>query len=326
MLQWGEPLWLLLLPLLPVFAWWLITRGRAALPLPSSARLAQPSSAVQMLAWLPLALRVLTLTLIVLALARPRTAGAVLDDPAFGVPIVVAVDLSSSMLAEDIPPTNRLHAAKEVLSEFIGARESEPIGLVAFASEAITVAPVTTYRPVLLNALQGLEVGLLPDGTAIGEGLAIAVNRVRDLPARERVVVLMSDGENNRGVIDPREAAAAAATLGIRVFTIGVGAEGASRVPTARGDDVVYAELQVGLDETLLRDIADATGGLYFRATDRTGLRAIYAEIDQMVSTPLDQRGRQLYDEWYLPLLLLAGMALAAEWLLRGSRWGVLPG
>lgn len=326
MLGWGAPLWLLLLPLVPAYAWWLIHRGRPALPLPAAAELAASSQAVRVLAWLPFALRLLTLTLIILALARPRTAGAVIDDPSSGVPVVVAIDLSSSMLAQDLLPNDRLQVAKEILAEFITARGADPIGLVAFAAEAITVAPVTTYRPVLLNALQGLEVGLLPDGTAIGDGLAIAINRVRDLPARERVIVLMSDGENNRGAIDPRAAADAAAAFGIRVFTIGVGAEGVSRVPVERAGNIVYAELQVGLDEALLRDIATTTGGLYFRATDAAGMRAIYEEVDQMVSTPLDERRRQLYDDWYLVLLLLAGVTLAAEWLLRGSRWGVLPG
>jgi Ca-activated chloride channel family protein len=147
------------------------------------------------------------------------------------------------------------------------------------------------------------------------------------MPGRERVVVLMSDGESNRGEIDPVDAARAAEALGVRVFTIGVGSEGVARVPVERAEgNLVYAELQVGLDEALLEEIATMTGGLYFRATNPAALREIYTEIDRLVATPIEDRRRVLFDEWYLPLLVLAGGALVLEWMLRGSRWGAVPG
>lgn len=325
-LSWGEPVWLVGLLLVPAYIWWMRQGRVGALPLPSVGRITAASSRSRVLAFLPLALRALVLALLVVALARPRTPGQVIEDATAGVPIVLAIDISSSMLAEDFQPRDRLEVAKQTVASFIEG-SSDPIGIVAFAGEAITVAPVTTYRPVLLNALRGLEVGLLEDGTAIGDGLAIAVNRLRSLSAEDRVVVLMSDGESNRGEIAPREAAAAAAALGVRVFTIGVGSESVARVPVERVDgNVVYAELQVGLDEELLRDIAAMTEGRYFRATNPAALREIYEEIDRMVATPIEERRRVLFNEWYLPVLLAAGLALAAEWLLRGSRWGAVPG
>lgn len=326
-LGWGEPLWLAGLVLIPPYLWWLLRGRRAYLPLPSAAELGAASTTARWLVLLPLLLRGLVLALLLVALARPRTPGRIVEDASLGIPVVVAIDLSSSMLAEDFQPRNRLTVARETVASFIEGRTRDPIGLVAFAGEAITVSPVTTYRPVLLNALRGLTVGLLDDGTAIGDGLAIAVNRLRMLPGRERVVVLMSDGENNRGAIAPLDAAAAAAALGVRVFTIGVGSQGVARVPVERvGGDLVYAEQPVGIDEALLRQIAEMTGGLYFRATNPAALRAIYEEIDRMVATPLEERRRVLYEEWYLPVLLAAGLVLAMEWLLRGSRWGVVPG
>lgn len=325
-LSWGAPLWLLALLLLPAL-WW-FRRGRGdAVPLPGAGGLPAAGGFARWAPRLPSAFRTLALAALVLALARPRTPGGVVEDPRAGIPVVVAIDLSSSMLAEDFRPRDRLQVAKETVARFVEGRSGDPIGIVAFAAEALTVAPVTTYRPVVLNALRGLEVGLLEDGTAIGDGLAIAVNRLRSLQGRERVVVLMSDGESNRGEIDPLDAAAAAQAFGIRVFTIGVGSTGVARAPVERvAGETVYAELQVGLDEVLLREIAEMTGGLYFRATDPAALQAIYEQIDRMVATPLEERRRLLYEEWYLPLLLLAGSALAAEWLLRGSRWGVMPG
>lgn len=323
----AQPLWLAALALLPLYVWWLLRSPTAAVPLPATASLARPRGLTRWLPHLPLVLRVLTLACVIVALARPRTAGEVTEDPRSGIPVVVAIDISSSMLAEDFRPRDRLQVAKQTIARFVEGRSHDPIGIVAFAAEAITVAPVTTYRPVVLSALDGLEVGLLEDGTAIGDGLAIAVNRLRSLPGRDRVVVLMSDGESNRGEIDPLDAAAAAQAFGVRVFTIGVGSESVARVPVERVDgQTVYAELPVGLDETLLQQIAEMTGGLYFRATNPAALQRIYEQIDRMVATPIEDRRRVLFAEWYLPLLLLAGLALAAEWGLRGSRWGLVPG
>ncbi|HEX6069661.1 MAG TPA: VWA domain-containing protein, partial [Longimicrobiaceae bacterium] len=201
-LSWGSPYWLAALAAIPIFLWSL-SRGRAsAVPIPAAGALREGRGRwIRIIPHLPTVLRVLALAALIVALARPRTPGEVIEDPRAGIPVVVAIDLSSSMLAEDFRPRDRLQVAKQTVAAFVAGRADDPIGIVAFAGEAITVAPVTTYRPVVLNALRGLEVGLLEDGTAIGDGLAIAVNRLRELPGRERVVVLMSDGESNRGQI-----------------------------------------------------------------------------------------------------------------------------
>lgn len=326
--SWANPLWLIPLLGLPPLYWWL-ARGRGpAVPLPSVdvAVLQRTRNARDLIPRLPLILRMIALAAILVALAGPRTAGGVVNDPHVGIPVVVAIDLSSSMLAQDFLPRNRLEVAKETVADFIDGRSGDPIGIVAFAGEAITVAPVTTFRSVVRSAVAALQVGLLEDGTAIGDGLAIAVNRLRDQPGRDRVIVLMSDGESNRGTIDAVDAARAAATFGIRVFTIGVGSDGVARVPVERsGSGLVYAEAEVGLDEALLSTIAEATGGRYFRATNAGALREIYREIDALVATPVENRRRVLFREWFLIPLLVAAGALAIEWLLRGSRWGAVP-
>ena len=327
-LEWGAPLWLALLLLIPPFLYLLRRGPAAAVAFPRTAALRSLGRDRRWVAAAPDALRALALAALVVALARPRTAGATIEERGEGVPIVIALDVSSSMLAEDFRPRNRLTVAKQNVARFIAGREGDPIGLVAFAAEAVTLVPITTYDPVLTSALRTLQVGLLEDGTAIGDGLAVAVNRLRRVPARSRVIILMSDGESNRGEVEPLAAARAAAIHGIQVHTIAVGSEGVARVPVSRDSSggVTYAELPVGLDESLLREIAAVTGGTYFRATDPRALAEVYARIDRLVPDPVETRRRVQYSEWYLALLILAGAALASEWALRGSRFGVMPG
>jgi Ca-activated chloride channel family protein len=230
------------------------------------------------------------------------------------------------MLAQDFLPRDRLEVAKATIGRFIESRASDPVGLVGFAGEALTLVPPTTHRPVLLNALESLRVGLLEDGTAIGDGLAAAINRLRGGNRESAVVVLLSDGENNQGTVDPLAAAEAAATLGIQVYTVGVGSEGVARVPVGSAPTgFQYAELPVGLDEELLGEIAERTGGEYFRATDPAALERIYAEIDRLVPTTVETTRHVERTHWAGLLLILASVLLVAEWALRGSRWGVLP-
>jgi Ca-activated chloride channel family protein len=232
------------------------------------------------------------------------------------------------MLAEDFAPRNRLQVARETTREFIAGREHDPIGLVAFAAEAITQVPIATDYRVLFTALDHLQIGLLEDGTAIGMGLATAASRLREVRSGEKVVILMSDGENNRGAIDPLQAARAAAALGIRVFTIGVGTDRAAPVPLRRGPDgsvLQYAELPVGVDEELLRQIATLTGGEYFPAKSPGALREVYRRLDLLVRSPLEVRRYVEYREWFLPLVLIGTVLLLGEWFLRGSRWGRVP-
>jgi Ca-activated chloride channel homolog len=324
-----HPWALLLLALVPAFVWWEARGHRRGVEIPRTSVLASHTGRVRgWIARAPEILRVLALTLLVLALARPRTAGAVVEEQSEGVPIMIAFDISSSMLAEDFAPRNRLEVARETTREFIVSRPRDPMGLVAFAGEAITQVPLTQDRRVLSAALDNLQIGLLEDGTAIGMGLATAVTRLQRVPGEERVVILMSDGENNRGEIEPLEAARAAAQAGVRVFTVGVGTDRAAPVPLRRAADgtvIQYAELPVGIDEELMREIASLTGGAYFRADSPDALRRIYAELDRLVTSPVETRRFVEHREWYLLLVLLGTGALLGEWLIRGSRWGRVP-
>jgi Ca-activated chloride channel family protein len=322
-----HPWALALLLLVPPYLLWLRRTRPAAIPLPGAAALGRPRRrATRWWARLPELARVLALVLLTVALARPRTGASVTESRAEGIAIVVAMDVSSSMLAEDFRPANRLEVAKRTTARFVAGRKADRIGLVAFAGEALTQVPTTTDYPLLIGALQALEPGALRDGTAIGMGLATAVNRLRQVPGRSKVVILLSDGENNRGEIDPRDAARAAAALGVRVFTIGVGSHGMARVPIARGaSGLRYAYLPVRIDEALMTEIATRTGGRYFRATDTEALRRVYAEIDRMVKTPVTVRRYTRHTELYLPFLLAGAALLALEWLVRGSRRGVGP-
>ncbi|HEX5726695.1 MAG TPA: VWA domain-containing protein, partial [Longimicrobiaceae bacterium] len=242
------------------------------------------------------------------------------------IAIMLAMDVSSSMLAEDFRPGNRLAAAKRTVRRFVAGRRHDRIGLVAFAGEALTLVPATLDYGVLAGSIQGLQVGQLVDGTAIGMGLATAANRLARAEGRSKVIVLMSDGENNRGDIDPRAAARAAAAYGIRIYTVGVGSRGMARVPVARtATGLRFRLLPVNVDEPLLREIATSTGGRYFRATDAEALRRIYAEIDRLETTPVRVRRHVAVTEWYLPFLLGGAAVLLGGWFLRATRWGRVP-
>jgi Ca-activated chloride channel homolog len=323
-LTWARPLALLLLLLIPLYP--LLARRRShSMPLPRSSALRQSGYGSRLIRILPGTLRTLVLIALVLALAGPSTAGAVVEERSEGIPIVIAVDVSSSMLAQDFRPRDRLTVAKSTIASFTENRPGDPIGLVAFAAEALTLVPATTNRPVLQAAIESLQIGLLEDGTAIGDGLAAAVNRLRHFDG-EGVIILLSDGESNRGTVDALDAARAAATLGLSVYTIGVGSESVAPVPVGGGPaGYRYAELPVGLDEDLLMEVASLTGGRYFRATEAAALERIYQEIDQLVPSVVETTRHVEQTSWVAPLLLLGGLLLISEWSVRGSRWGVFP-
>jgi Ca-activated chloride channel family protein len=323
-LSWVHPWALLLLLLLPLGVLWARRTPPPALAYPRAGAVGRGGVGVRLVAALPGALRVLAMVALVLALARPRAGSTVVEEQTEGVPIVVALDVSSSMLAADFHPENRLAVAKQTIGRFIAGRESDPIALVAFAGEALTQVPLTTDHRVLLGALRNLRVGQLEDGTAMGDGLATALTRLRDVQAPSKVVILMSDGENNRGRIAPLEAARAAATLGVRVFTIGVGSRGVAPVPVRAADGrIVFVNEPVSIDEPLMTEMAELTGGQYFRATSPDALREVYARIDALVKSPVEVRRYERYRELYLPLLWIAAALLVAEWVVRG-RWGVV--
>jgi Ca-activated chloride channel homolog len=322
--------WALLL-LLFIPAWWWWTRGsrprtlvfsRAALLgryAPRGARL---------VARVPGWLRATAFAAAIVAVATPRTGASVVDIDAEGIAIMLVVDISSSMLAEDFAPDNRLKVAKRTVADFVRGRQYDRIGLVAFAGEALTQVPLTVDYPVLYQAIDRLSAGtgMLEDGTAIGTAIATAANRLRRAPGESKVMVLLTDGENNRGEIDPLTAARAATAFDIRIHTIGVGSEGMAPIPIARGPGgVQYAQLPVSIDEPLLREVAAMTGGEYFRATDERSLDEVYNRIDAMETSTVQVRRYVNYTPHYLPLLLLAMIVLSAEWMLRASRWGRVP-
>jgi Ca-activated chloride channel family protein len=269
--------------------------------------------------------RTLVLVGVIGALARPRAAGRAEQSTTEGINIIIAFDISSSMLAEDFQPQNRLEVARDKVKQFIAMRSSDRIGVVAFSGEALTQVPLTTDYPVVMAAVDNLQPGQLEDGTAIGTAIATAANRLRDAPGNSRVVVLLTDGVNNRGSIDPRTAAQAAAAFGVKIYTIGVGTEGMAPVPVGRGVfGLRYENRPVEIDDALLTDVAKRTGGRYFRARDAAALQRITEEIDRLERTPVRTRVYTRYSELYRWPLGIALLALALELSLAAWR-GPLP-
>ncbi len=324
-IDFASPYVLLLLLLIPI--WWLWRRGRRAPAIVFSRAdvLARGRRGGAFTRRLLGALRMLLLVGLIVALARPRSGAHTENVDSEGINIVVAIDLSSSMLSEDFQPQNRLEVAKDKVKQFILGRHSDRIGLVAFAGEALTQVPLTVDYPVLLAAVDNLQAGQLEDGTAIGTAIATAANRLRSAPGRSRVLILLTDGENNRGAIDPRTAAQAAAAVGVKIYTIGAGTIGMAPVPVGRGlMGMRYEYRPVEIDEGLLRDVATATGGRYFRAVDAAALQRIYQQIDQLEQEPVRAHTYVRYTEEYRWPLAVALLAIALEALL--SVWrGPLP-
>lgn len=314
----ARPVLLVLLLVLPLW-WW--RRRKANRPAARYSDLSQIEPVSRRRRWLgeaPAALRSLAAGAWIVAAAGPQVSVRPNEITREGIAIAVAVDVSSSMLAEDFAPSNRLDVAKEQSKAFILARQFDRIGLVTFAGEALTLVPVTVDYPVLLRAVDSLRIGELDDGTAIGTAIATAANRLRRVPGESKVIVLLTDGENNRGRIDPRTAAEAAATVGVRIYTIGIGTEGEARTPigTGAGGQIRYQTLPVRLDEALLRDVAESTGGRYFRATDGEALGRIFQQIDQLETTPVQITRFTEHNEVLHVPLVVGLLALAGELLL----------
>ena len=326
-LDFAHPWALLLLALVPV--WYLFRRRRRQSLLFSRASTlgALAGGTSRVLARLPEWLRLGALVALILAVAGPRTGVSTVEVEAEGIAIAIVVDISTSMLAEDFHPQNRLTVAKEKVADFIRGRQYDRIGLVAFAGEALTQVPLTIDYAVIHRALDQLRTELLEDGTAIGTAIATAANRLRRAPGESRVMILMTDGENNRGEIDPVTAARAAAAYDIKIYSIGVGSEGVAPIPIAQGmfGGYQYANLPVHIDEDLLREIAGITNGQYFRATNEEALDSIYHRIDELEKTAVEVRTYTDYTPRHLPFVLFAALLLLAEWGLLASRWGRVP-
>lgn len=273
---------------------------------------------------LPMVLRLLALAAAVCVIARPQSTSSHRDEKTEGIDIVMAVDISGSMRAQDFKP-NRLEAAKDVAIRFISGRETDNIGLVIFAGESFTQCPLTTDHAVLTNLFSDIQTGMLEDGTAIGSGLATAISRIKESKAKSKVIILLTDGENNRGSITPLKAAEIAQTFGVRVYTIGVGTNGTAPFPVQTAFGIQYQDMEVKIDENLLTQIADMTGGKYFRATNKSSLQSIYEEIDQLEKTIMDVREYTKRTEEYLPYALACALLLLLEMLLRNTILRTLP-
>ncbi len=272
------------------------------------------SSPLAVLAHAPFVLRMVALVLIVLCIARPRSSSQVEKIDTEGIDIVFAMDVSTSMLARDFTP-DRINAAKDIAIEFISQRPSDRMGIVVFAGESYTQCPLTTDRATLINLMKEIQTDLIEDGTAIGNGLATAVARLTTSDAPSRVIILLTDGVNNRGEVTPLTAAQIAQTYGVRVYTIGIGANGVAPYPVVTPWGVEMRNIPVEIDEDLLKEIASETGGRYFRATDNTKLSEIYAEINQMEkaktsidSFPVYKELYQNFAVWALACLLLSAL------------------
>lgn len=265
-------------------------------------------------------LRLLVLALVITAMARPRSVDiSSRTNTTSGIDIVMAIDVSASMLARDLDP-NRLAATKEVAAEFIKSRPGDRIGLVVYAGEAFTKTPITSDKSIVLSALDDVEYNnVLENGTAIGMGLATSVNRLKDSKAESKVIILLTDGMNNAGFIDPKIASELAVEFGIKTYTIGVGSNGTALSPVniLPNGNFQYGRVPVEIDEALLREIAEVTGGKYFRATNNKKLEEIYSEIDQLEKTEIEEFKFYNYDEKFRPFLLLAGALLLFEVVLR---------
>lgn len=309
----------LLLLLIPVIGWYIyeLRKSDASVQISSTDTLAkQPSTIRVWMLHVPFVLRVAAISLLTVALARPQLTNRWSSQSTEGIDIMMALDISGTMLAEDLHP-NRLEAAKKVAQDFVIARSNDQIGLVVFAGESFTQCPLTTDHAALVNLFKAVDYGMIEDGTAIGLGLANAVNRMKDSETKSKVVILLTDGSNNRGDIDPQTAAEIAKTFGIRVYTIGVGSYGKTRVPVQTPIGRQYVTMDSEFDEGTLRTIAETTGGQYFRAKDNQSLKAIYEQIDQMEKTKLRVREYSKHTENFMPFLVAALLCLLIEIILR---------
>lgn len=276
----------------------------------------KPSWFRRALRHVPFVLRIAALALLIVAIARPRDSKNFEKVDTEGIDIVLDMDVSTSMLARDFKP-DRIGAAKDIAIEFIASRPTDRIGIVVFAGESYTQCPVTTDRITLINMMKEVQTGLIDDGTAIGNGLATAVARLKDSDAKSRVVILLTDGVNNCGEVAPETAAEIAKTYGIRVYTIGVGAQGEAPYPVQTPWGVQVQNMKVEIDEALLQKIAETTGGKYFRATDNTKLMEIYSEINQMEKNRTTVDSFPVYSERFMPFALFALLALCLELIFK---------
>lgn len=318
----------LLLLLIPMIGYYIykLRKSQASLRVSSSEpfKVAGGTSLLVYMRHLPFVLRTLAVALLIVILARPQSTDNWSSSSTEGIDIMLAMDISGSMLAQDLKP-NRLEAAKDVAASFINGRPNDNIGLVVFSAESFTQCPLTTDHTVLLNLFKDVQPGIIQDGTAIGLGLANAVSRIKDSQAKSKVIILLTDGVNNQGEIAPVTAAEIAKTFGVRVYTIGVGTQGKAPYPFQTAFGVQYMDVDVEIDEPTLKQIAATTGGQYFRATDNASLKEIYSEIDKMEKTKISVQEYSKKQEEYKNWAILLFSLLLVEILLRNTLLRNIP-
>ncbi|MGL4779706.1 MAG: vWA domain-containing protein [Bacteroidales bacterium] len=328
MLVFAKPLYFILMVIpLAMIVWYLFRQRRAEATIQFSTTQGidkiKPSLKVR-LRHLPFVLQVLAIMALIAALARPQTSNSWENVTTEGIDIMMSMDISSSMLAADLKP-NRLEAAKDVAAAFINGRQNDNIGLVVFSGESFTQVPLTTDHAVLLNMFQSIQSGMIEDGTAIGLGLANSVSRLKESKAKSKVIILLTDGSNNRGEIAPVTAAEIAKSFGIRVYTIGVGTIGTAPYPVQTPFGVQYQNMPVDIDENVLKQIASMTGGQYFRATDNKSLKGIYDEIDKLEKTKMKTSQYSKKYEQFKYFALAAFIFLLIQVVLRYTVYRKIP-
>jgi len=327
----ANPPFLALLALIPVLSYWYLKKrnNRSGTIRYSNVNVAKTVERVsnrRKYRHISFALRMIALALLVIGFARPQSSHTEEEVTTEGVDIVLAIDISSSMLAEDFKPNNRLEAAKLVASDFIRGRRNDRIGMVVFAAQSLTQCPLTLDYGILLNFLQKIESGMIEDGTAIGMAIANASNRLRDSKAKSKIIILITDGQNNRGELDPVTAAQVAHAFGIRIYTVGVGKRGTAMYPV---DDPIfgkrYVQMPVEIDEATLTEIAKLTDGKYYRATDKKTLEQIFAEIDQLEKTKIEVKQFTRFKELFASFLFAALLAVVIEVAVTNTKFRKIP-
>jgi len=326
-ISFGQPRFFYLLILIPVLIAWKILKGRdqqAAVNISSISGLQNISSWKNVFHNIPFVLRLLALSCIIIALARPQTKNDEQFTEGEGVDIILCIDVSGSMTAQDFTP-NRMEAAKKVAEDFVDQRMTDRIGIVIFSGESFTQCPLTTDHEVLKSQIEQIRNGLLEDGTAIGSGLATSVDRLRTSTAKSKVVILLTDGINNGGLIDPATAKEIAKAFKVKVYTIGVGTDGYAPTPVSTPMGIVMQNEKVAIDEKLLISIANETGGKYFRAKDNASLKNIYNEIDKLEKSKVQITTFHRYSEKFYPFVFAALLFLFLEVLLRFTIFKKFP-
>lgn len=316
---------LITIPLMALWYWYKLKKNNADIQISNTSAFEKtPKSIKQYLIHILFVLRILAIALLIIVMARPQSSLSRKDVSIEGIDIVMALDVSSSMLAQDLKP-DRLEAAKEVALDFIGGRPDDRVGLVIFSGETFTQSPLTTDHRIIKNLFKDIKSGMIEDGTAIGDGLATSINRLKESKAISKVIILITDGVNNQGSIDPLSAAEIAKIFGIRIYTIGVGSEGTAPYPVQTPYGIQYQNMEVKIDEDLLQEVAEMTDGKYFRATSNRKLQQIYGEIDELEKSKIDVTEFKKKNEEFLPWALLALALIALELLLRFTVFRSVP-